>query len=357
MEQNKNTQNIFLVAIAFLLAMVFLYFSRRVLTPFFIAFALAYLLDPVTDRMESWKMSRTLAVVVLMAGFFLLCLGAGLLLFPMLKLQAEHLAANLPGYLAVIQTWFEPLLEMTGGIEQGKVQDILNKEFMKAGELPLKAVTSITSFLWESVSGLFNVILLLANLIIIPVAMFYLLRDYDAINEKLFNLIPPRHRDQTLRLVKEMDGVLAGFVRGQLMVGLVMAGLYCIGLFACGTPMSLFIGLVAGLACLVPYLGLVLGFLPAAVLTFLQAQDWTLVLGVAGVFAVVQVLEGMVITPRIVGEKIGLHPVAIMLAVLLGAEFFGLVGVILAVPAVAILNVLCTHGLKQYKISSFFTSH
>ncbi|SVD62284.1 uncharacterized protein METZ01_LOCUS415138 [marine metagenome] len=153
-----------------------------------------------------------------------------------------------------------------------------------------------------------------------------------------------------------MDEVLAGFVRGQLMVSLIMAGLYSVGLFSCGTPMSLFIGLMAGLANLVPYLGLVLGFLPAAVLTFMQTQDWMLLLGVAGVFSVVQVLESTIITPRVVGDKIGLHPVAIMLAVLLGAEFFGLVGIITAVPAVAALNVLFNHGLKQYKSSSFYTS-
>ena len=156
--------------------------------------------------------------------------------------------------------------------------------------------------------------------------------------------------------MKEMDAVLAGFVRGQLMVGLLMAGLYSIGLFFCGTPMSLFIGLLAGLANLVPYLGLVLGLLPAVILTFMQTQDWMLLFGVVGVFAVVQALEGIVITPRIVGEKIGLHPVAIMLAILLGAEFFGLVGVIISVPVVAALNVLFRHGLKEYKSSSFYTS-
>ena len=140
------------------------------------------------------------------------------------------------------------------------------------------------------------------------------------------------------------------------MVSLIMAVLYGVGLFACGTPMSLFIALLAGLANLIPYLGLVLGFFPAAVLTFMQTQDWILLLGVAGVFATVQILEGMIITPRIVGEKIGLHPIVIMLAVLLGAEFFGLVGIIIAVPAVAALNVFFSHGLRQYKESSFYTS-
>ena len=354
MTRERNTQTIYFVVVGALLAVIFFYFSRRVLTPFFIAFALAYLLDPVTDRLESFKISRTFSVLVLMAGVFSLVTGIGLLIFPLLKLQAEHLVSNLPDYIAIMQEWMYPLLGVVG--EPEKIQGILNRELLKVGELPLKVISSITSILWGSVAGLFSFILLLANLVIIPVVMFYLLRDYDLINKKMLSFVPARSREQVLSLIKEIDGVLAGFVRGQLMVGLIMAGLYSIGLFFCGTPMSLFIGLLAGLASLVPYLGLVFGFVPAAILTFMQTQDWVLVFGVAGVFAVVQGLEGMIITPRIVGEKIGLHPVAIILAVLLGAEFFGLVGVIVSVPVAAALNVLFTHGLNEYKSSSFYTS-
>ena len=354
MTRERNTQTIYFIVVGALLAVIFFYFSRRVLTPFFIAFALAYLLDPVTDRLESLKISRTFSVLVLMAGVFSLVTGIGLLIFPLLKLQAEHLVSNLPNYIAIMQEWMYPLLGVVG--EPEKIQGILNRELLKVGELPLKVISSITSILWGSVAGLFSFILLLANLVIIPVVMFYLLRDYDLINKKMLSFVPARSREQVLSLIKEIDGVLAGFVRGQLMVGLIMAGLYSIGLFFCGTPMSLFIGLLAGLASLVPYLGLVFGFVPAAILTFMQTQDWVLVFGVAGVFAVVQGLEGMIITPRIVGEKIGLHPVAIILAVLLGAEFFGLVGVIVSVPVAAALNVLFTHGLNEYKSSSFYTS-
>ena len=354
MVRERNTQTIYFFIVGVLLAVIFFYFSRRVLTPFFIAFALAYLLDPVTDRLESLKISRTFAVLVLMAGVFSLVTGIGLLIFPLLKLQAEHLVSNLPNYIAIMQEWMHPLLGVVG--EPEKIQGILNRELLKIGELPLKVISSITSILWGSVAGLFSFILFLANLVIIPVVMFYLLRDYDLINKKMLSFVPARTREQVLSLIKEIDGVLADFVRGQLMVGLIMAGLYSIGLFFCGTPMSLFIGLLAGLASLVPYLGLVFGFVPAAILTFMQTQDWVLVFGVAGVFAVVQGLEGMIITPRIVGEKIGLHPVAIILAVLLGAEFFGLVGVIVSVPVAAALNVIFTHGLNEYKASSFYTS-
>ena len=354
MNRERDTQTIYFVVVGVLLVVIFFYFSRRVLTPFFIAFALAYLLDPVTDRLESLKISRTFSVLVLMAGVFSLVTGIGLLIYPLLKLQAEHLVSNLPNYIAIMQEWMYPLLGVVG--EPEKIQGILNRELLKVGELPLKVISSITSILWSSVAGLFSFILLLANLVIIPVVMFYLLRDYDLINKKMLSFVPARSREQVLNLIKEIDGVLAGFVRGQLIVGLIMAGLYSIGLFFCGTPMSLFIGLLAGLASLVPYLGLVFGFVPAAILTFMQTQDWMLVFGVAGVFVVVQGLEGMIITPRIVGEKIGLHPVAIILAVLLGAEFFGLVGVIVSVPVAAALNVLFTHGLNEYKSSSFYTS-
>ncbi|MEE2987920.1 MAG: AI-2E family transporter [Nitrospinota bacterium] len=356
MEQEKSRQAVILTVIVSLIFLVLLYFSRRVVTPFVVAFALAYLLDPLADKLESFKISRTFSVFLLMGGFFFGCLGAGLLVFPMFRLQAESLIKDLPGYLAVVQEWIRPVLNQVSDLDPEKAQEILNRELIKFGELPLKILTHLTGFLWDSITGLFNIILMIANIVIIPVAMFYLLRDFDQINEKFFNLIPPRNRDKTREVVKDIDQVLAGFVRGQLMVALIMAFFYFVGLYLCGTPMSLFIAILAGLANLVPYLGLILGFVPAATLTFLQTQEWFPVLGVAGVFAVVQAFEGMLITPRVVGENIGLHPVAIMLAVLLGAEFFGFMGVLLAVPVVAVFNILLSRGFVSYKKSSFFTS-
>jgi len=340
-----------------LLALVVLvYFSRRVLTPFFIAFTVAYLLDPVVDRMEAKKIPRTPSVLILMSAFFLVLAAVVALLFPLLQVQAENFIQNLPRYIAVVHGWVEPLLERLAGIDQAKAQAILKDTLAKFGTLPLKVLSAGSDVLWGSLSGLLNIILMIANLVIIPVAMFYLLRDFDEINDKALALIPGRFRDSVLALVKDIDATLAGFVRGQLMAALLMGILYCIGLFACGTPMSLFIGLAAGLASLVPYLGLVLGFVPAAFMTFAQSHEWMSVLGVAGVFAVVQALEGMVITPRVVGDSIGLHPIVIMVAVLLGAEFFGFVGVLLGVPIAAVINVLCKKGLDVYKESSFFNA-
>ncbi len=354
MEQAKKQNTIIILAVI-VVTLVFIYLSRRVILPFIVAFALAYMLDPLVDKMEGWKISRTFSVVVLLLLSFLSCLGGVLLIFPLFKMQAENLTRNFPHYLEKIQDWVRPILEEVAGLDQAKIQEIFDQGFTAFGELPLKIITGATTFLWSSLSGLFNVVLVLVNLVIIPVAMFYLLRDFDEINAKLLNLIPPRLRDKTMDLVKEIDRVLSSFVRGQLMVALLMGVLYCIGLLICGTPMSLLIGMISGLANLIPYLGLAIGFIPAALLTYLHTQELLPILGVAAVFAVVQAIEGMVITPRIVGENIGLHPVAVIFAVLLGGELFGLIGIIIGVPAVAVINVLLKRGIANYQQSPFYS--
>jgi predicted PurR-regulated permease PerM len=351
--KNKKLLITFLISLG--VALVFLYLARRVMTPFFIAFALAYLLDPLVDKMEKWKLSRTPAVILLLSMFFLVTLAGTAVLVPLFRVQMEQLAANLPNYLQTLQDWGRPLIENIAWLEPGKIQEAVNEGMKKMGELPLQLLGNLTDFLWSSLSSLFSAILVAVNLFIIPVAMFYLLRDFDYINTKVANMVPPRIRDSFIDIFKEIDRVLSRFVRGQLMVATLMAGLYSAGLFACGTPMSLFIGILAGYANLVPYLGLVFGFVPAAVLTFLHFQEFGPILGVVAVFGVVQMLEGMVITPRVVGDQVGLHPVAIMLAVLVGAELFGLLGVFLAVPAAAVINVLMRRGIGWYKKSPAYT--
>lgn len=334
--------------------LVLLYFAKRVVTPFFIAFAFAYLLDPIVDRLEKLKVSRGLGVILLMVVFFALFFLGATLFVPMFRIQVESLTENLPHYIDTLQEWAKPILSKIAVWDPDKSQEILSSIMKKMGQLPLTLLTATTSFIWGSLSSLVSVILMVVNIFIIPVAMFYLLRDFDIFNAKIMDLVPPRYREQTLEIFRDVDKVLSGFVRGQLMVASLMAVMYCIGLFLCGTPMSLFIGALAGFASLVPYLGVVIGFVPAALLTFLQFHDIAHLVGVAAVFTVVQMLEGMVITPRIMGDQIGLHPIVIMLAVLIGAEVFGLAGIFLAVPAVAALNVLLARGIVKYKKSSLF---
>jgi len=355
MDRGKNN-NLFLISVVvFLIICILLYFSRRVVSPFFIAFALAYLMDPLVDKMVRKGVSRTGSVLFLMVAFFLVLIFAFILFIPILSTQTENLMQNIPVYIGIFQDWIRPLLDMVKGLDPEKVEEILNEVLSRFGELPMKALQFSGKLLWGSISNLFNIILMIANLVIIPVVMFYLLRDFDSINKRLLALIPPRLQEKTRGLILEIDQVLSSFVRGQLVVVALMGLMYACGLFLCNTPMSLSLGLMAGLVNLVPYLGLVLGFVPAAILTFMHTQEWLTVLGVAGVFAFVQGVEGMIITPRIVGENIGLHPVAVIFAVLLGGELFGLVGMLLGVPMVAILNVLFSRSILQYKNSPFYS--
>ena len=357
MNQEYN-KNLFFISFAVILGVcVVLYFSRRVAAPFFIAFALAYLLDPLVDRLVTFKISRTLSVLVLMLAFFFLALGSVILLVPILSMQAESLAKSIPTYVGTFQEWLRPVLDLISGLDSARIEEFLNEGLSRFGELPMKALQFSGKVIWGSISNLFNIILMLANLVIIPVVMFYLLRDFDSINEKLFRLIPPRFQEKTKDIVLEIDQVLSRFVRGQLVVAGLMGVLYSAGLFLCDTPMSLSLGMMAGLVNLVPYLGLILGLVPSAIMTYIHTQEWLPVLGVAGVFAFVQAIEGFVITPRVVGENIGLHPVAVIFAVLLGGELFGITGMILGVPVVAVLNVLLSRGVVQYKASSLYSSH
>jgi len=354
----ENNKNLFFISFAVILGVcVVLYFSRRVVAPFFIAFALAYLLDPLVDWLVSLKFSRTLSVLVLMSVFFFLALGSVILLVPILSMQAENLAKDIPVYVGAFQDWIRPMLDLISGLESAKVEEFLNEGLSRFGELPMKALQFSGKLIWGSISNLFNIILMIANMVIIPVVMFYLLRDFDSINKKLLELMPTRFQEKTKDIVLEIDQVLSRFVRGQMMVAGLMGLMYSVGLFLCDTPMSLSLGMMAGLVNLVPYLGLILGLVPSAIMTYIHTQEWLPVLGVAGVFAFVQAIEGFVITPRVVGENIGLHPVAVIFAVLLGGELFGITGMILGVPVVAVLNVLLSRGVVQYKASSLYSSH
>jgi predicted PurR-regulated permease PerM len=352
---DKDKRLLYTLLISTVVALVFLYFVRRVVTPFFIAFALAYLLDPLVDRLESWKLNRTPAVVLLLVSFFVVVILLGIILIPLLRVQIQNLAENLPDYLSLVKSWIQPFLEDLAGIDRERIGKVLHDSMEKLGRVPLELVGTAGGWVWGSITGFVNTLFFVINLVIIPVAMFYLLRDFDDIVAKIGRLIPPRFYTRTAEVVKEIDDVLSQFVRGQLMVATLMAVLYSVGLYMCGTPLSLLIGIMAGYANLVPYLGVVVGFLPAVALTFLQVQDWVPLIGVVAVFGIVQAIEGFLITPRVVGDKVGLHPVIIMIAVLIGAELFGILGILLAVPVAAILNVLMRRGVQMYRESSAYT--
>ncbi|HEX7340359.1 MAG TPA: AI-2E family transporter [Rhodanobacteraceae bacterium] len=323
-----------------------------VLMPFALAAMLAYLCDPLADRLEEWHLGRTLAASIVFAVMLLVIVGVVLLLIPLIQRQVVHLIESLPNYVAWIKTvampWIQVHLHLApGSFEADKVIAALRSH--------LGSVSSIvaTTLAKVSKSG-FGIAMWLTNLVLIPVVTFYLLRDWDVMVGKLDGLLPRRQRPTIVRLARESNQVLGAFVRGQLLVMVALGVIYSIGLSLIGLKVGPLIGMVAGLLSFVPYLGFITGLVAALIAVMVQFGDWLHLGLLAVVFAVGQMMEGYVLTPKLVGDKIGLHPVAVIFAVLAGGHLFGFLGVLLALPAAAVIMVLLRYGYERYQKSDLY---
>jgi len=331
---------------------VLLYLLTPVLTPFFAAALLAYLGDPLVDRLEKRKLSRTVSVIIVFIGLFFILTLALLLLLPMLEHQISYLFQSVPGYIEVLQSkWLPGLAEKLGidpaALNFDSVKKILEQHFNQVGGLAVTVFASIKQ------SGL-ALMAWLANLVLIPVVTFYLLRDWDILIKRIDELLPRQYQASIARLATESDEVLASFMRGQLLVMLALGAVYATGLWLAGLELALLIGMMAGMVSFVPYLGFILGIIAASIAMLLQTHELSQLLPVIAVFGIGQMLEGMLLTPLLVGDRIGLHPVAVIFAVLAGGQLFGFVGILLALPVAAVLAVMLRHANEQYKASTIF---
>jgi predicted PurR-regulated permease PerM len=330
-----------------------LYLLAPVLTPFLAAAVLAYIGDPLVDRLEARKLSRTLAVVTVFFILSLCILLLLLILVPMLERQVTLLITKLPLYLRWLQDTGMPLLGERLGLDGplldlAALQESLREQWQQAGGA-MKGVVGALSR-----SGL-TLLAVVANLLLIPVVTFYMLRDWDLLVERLHELIPRRYEGVVARLARSSDEVLGAFLRGQLTVMLALGIIYSVGLSIVGLELALLIGMVAGVVSFVPYLGFIVGIIVAGIAALMQFQELMPLLYVAIVFGVGQTVEGMVLTPLLVGEKIGLHPVAVIFAVLAGGQLFGFFGVLLALPVAAVVMVLLRYTHERYVGSPLYT--
>ncbi len=331
-----------------------LYLLAPVLTPFLMAALLAYLGDPIVDRLERKKCSRTLAVVVVFAVMLFAALLLLLILLPVLQKQLSALLSRLPLIVPWLQEIALPWLSATLNIELANV-DLQALKQALAGNW--QDISNILGLLLGKVSDSGQLIFAwLAWLVLVPVVTFYLLRDWDVLVANVRELIPRQYEPVVSKLTKECDGVLAEFLRGQLILMLALGLMYSVGLWLLvGLEFALLVGLMAGLVSFVPYLGAIVGIGVAGVLAYMQYHDVIHLVYVAIVFGVGQSIEGMLLSPMLVGERIGLHPVAVIFAVLAGGQLFGFLGVLLALPAAAIIVVLLRHTKQKYIESSFYT--
>ncbi|UCH74092.1 MAG: AI-2E family transporter [Rhodospirillales bacterium] len=327
------------------------YLLRGVMLPFIAGMAVAYFLDPACDWLERKGASRTLATIFISVGFFLLVALIIVLLVPLVYSQLVDLVQKFPGYLSAIRAKLLPLiagLEPLIG-EEGIAQ--LRGALSEHGGDAIRWLGRVLGGVLTSIEAVFNLVSLL---VITPIVSFYLLRDWDRLVATVDGWLPRAHADTIREQLAKIDETLAGFVRGQVTVCILLGLFYGIGLTLVGLESGFVVGFGTGLVSFVPYFGMLIGFAVGIVIAIVQFGDPVSIGLVAAVFLVGQFIEGNFVTPNLVGERIGLHPVWVIFALLAGGALFGFVGILIAVPTAAVIGVLLRFSLDRYLESPLY---
>ncbi len=361
-DQPKNNFNVaqvlgsnrwLLLTVAFF---VLVFLLSPILAPFLIAAVLAYICDPIVDRLclisiGKTKLSRGLGTTIVLVGFIMAVIALFLILIPLLQKQSTLVSQRLPQIIDLLHLKVEPWLLANFGVDL---------------EIDRAEIREIIQNNWQGTKGMIAVALkaagnqgmafigLLTNIILIPVILFYMLRDWDDLVAYFQDLIPRRWSGSTSQIAHEVDNVLAEFLRGQLSVMLALCVFYSLGLWLASLEMALSIGLIAGLLSFVPFVGFAIGFLLAVLLSLLQFGNFYDMIPVLVVFGIGQVLESYILTPYLVGDRIGLHPAIVILALMAGGQLFGFTGVLIALPVTAAISVGLTHLKQSYLESDVF---
>jgi predicted PurR-regulated permease PerM len=321
-----------------------LYLLAPVLTPFIAAALLAYIGDPLADRLQRFKLPRTLAVVVVFLLTFTVLVLLVVLVGPLIRTQVSALLAALPGLLIQVEQVWLPSVSAWLNIETGDdvgIGAFLANYSEMAGTWGAKVLVSVG----KSGGAVAAAVL---SLFLVPILTFYLLRDWDTIMMHLGALIPSRQRETVIKLARDTDEVLGAFLRGQLLVMLALSVIYSVGLSLVGLKFAIAIGVVSGLVSFIPYLGFVFGIGLAALTVALEPNPLWQMIGIVATFTIAQLLEGSILTPKLVGDRIGLHPVLIIFAIVAGGQLFGFFGILLALPAAAVLSVMVRFAYHRY---------
>src|SRR5829696_8227246 len=330
-----------------------LYLLREVLLPFVAGLALAYVLDPIVDRLERLGLGRLGASILILALFILTFVLALVVLFPLVAHQLAGFGANLPDYVERIQALIAeqsgPLIEKLGGAAA------LPDMQQWIGGLVRQGAAWMAGFLPGLWSGGQAIISVFALLLVTPVVAFYLLVDWDHMIAAMDEWLPRQHRDTIRMLAREIDRAIAGFIRGQTAVCLILGTFYAVGLSLIGLNFGALIGMSAGLLSFIPYVGSLTGLVLSVGVALVHLKpDWILIAITLGVFIAGQFLEGNILSPKLVGASVGLHPVWLMFALFAFGTLFGFVGLLLAVPLAAIVGVLGRFALRQYLASALY---
>ncbi len=347
-----NQQRYLLIFGVLLVCGALLYILRSVLLPFVMGIVIAYFLNPLVNRISCKnRISRSLATIIVMSLFLLILLPLILLLGSAAFSQVGQFLSNLPqhlsGFGAKLTVWVHQLQQYFPALAFENVEAALQENFGDSFKPVLKVVRSV-------VSNGFALINVLSLLLISPVVAFYMLRDWPTFTNKLISLVPQKHKQQVEDGIKQINRIISGYLRGQVLVCLALGSFYSFGLWLVGLELGLIVGFLAGLISFIPYVGSISGFLMAMVLVITQYGTLPKIAAVITVFAIGQFLEGNFLTPKLVGENIGLHPVWVMFALLAGGVLLGLLGMIIAVPVAACIGVFLRYLIDNYKQSRIY---
>lgn len=335
------------------------YLNQATLILLSLSFIVAYLLDPSIDRCQRLGLSRTLAIFLLTGVLLLGSAVLFLVVIPQLQRQAGQVVGRAPGWGQWLYVQFTPWLDTLAPLLSEYFGITLDFDSVKTYALRLwdwvmshlpGIVQRMLSIFQTMFAGLANFIVGVLNILLVPVLVFYLLRDFDLLRAYSYELLPPHWRPSVASWLGDIDRVVGGFLRGQLTIALILATCYAVGLALLGVPLGALIGVISGLANLVPYMSVVVGLLPALLLFVLSETP-----SVGGVLAILllyvggQLFEGFYLSPRIMGRETGLHPIVVMVAILVGGTLFGLLGIIIAVPGAAVLQVALQRGHRAWR--------
>ena len=331
---------------------LFFYLLEPILLPFVLGGLIGYLGDPLVDMLERRRLNRTMAVVVVFLVFTAILVAVVIVAMPLLAHQLDGLVQKIPVFYQWVTDTAMPWLQQRLSIPTSYLPQLdwsgqLADNWQSLGKLMAKTIGKVTG----SGAGL---LLGLANLALVPVVAFYLMRDWDRLMARGLGLFPRAWQGKVAETVGEADEVLGAFLRGQFLVMCALGAIYGFGLWLVGVQLALLLGLVAGLSSIVPYLGFAVGIIASSVAAYVQFHDWSILLWVAVVFGVGQAVESMVLTPVLVGDRIGLHPVAVIFALMAGGQLAGFIGVEVALPVAAVIMVFARHAMAHYRSTDIY---
>jgi predicted PurR-regulated permease PerM len=343
-----------LIMASIIVGVALFYFLAPVLTPFFVGGLLAYLIDPLVSQLQRWRIPRLISVVMVFFSMLMVLIFFILLLIPLIQEQIDVLFNIIPSMIVWLQNtalpWIMGHLNINiHSVNTDSVKAMILDNWTKAGG----AADWLVKTILHSGRAVFEWAIML---VLIPVVTFYLLCDWERVMVGLRSLLPRAVEPIIVKLALECDGVLSAFFRGQLLVMLALSFFYSIGLSIVGLQISIVVGLIVGLMSIVPYLGPIVGIVIASIAAYVQTGDFAMVYLIWGVFALGHLLESTILTPYLVGNRIGLHPVVVIFAVLAGGTLFGFLGVLLALPVAAVLMVWVRYLFGRYRQSLLYCS-